>query len=107
MRQYDVYLANLDPVRGAEINQTRPAVIVSPDSMNTRLRTVVVAPLTSVQRGWPFRVQCAFGRRKGDIALDQIRCLDRSRLIRRLGALDHATAERVADRLVEIFEKSP
>jgi len=86
----DVWLVNLDPVVGREIAKTRPGVVISPDELNTHLGTVLVAPLTSTIKPWPFRVHVNFARRKGSIALDQLRAIDRARLVRRLGRVDAA-----------------
>jgi mRNA interferase MazF len=102
-RRYDVYLVNLDPTTGAEMRKTRPCVVVSPDVMNDALRTVIVAPMTSRVRRYPNRVRHFFQGIDGEIALDQIRTVDRSRLVRRLGALDRATSDAVSDRLVKMF----
>lgn len=104
MNRYDVYLVRFDPAQGSEIAKTRPAVIVSPDLMNRALRTVIIAPLTSTVRGWPSRVSANFGGKPGEIALDQVRAVDKSRLARRLGKLDKKTASATTAVLVEIFE---
>lgn len=104
MNRYDVYLVDLDPTRGSEIAKTRPAVIVSPDVMNQSLRTVIVAPLTSTLKGWPSRIATTFGRQNGEIALDQLRAVDKSRLTQRLGKLDKPAASATSARLVEMFE---
>jgi len=84
----EVWLVNLDPVIGGEIAKTRPGVVVSPDELNAHLGTVIVAPLTSTIKPWPFRVRVRFARRNGSIALDQMRAIDRARLVRRLGRVD-------------------
>ena len=102
-RRYDVHLVNLDPTIGTEMRKTRPCVVVSPDVMNDSLRTVIVAPMTSRVRRYPNRVRQTFQGAEGEIALDQLRTVDRSRLTRRLGALDRSTAETVASRLVSMF----
>lgn len=102
-RRFEVHLVQLDPTVGAEIRKARPCVIVSPEVMNRSLRTVIVAPMTSRIRKYPNRVRQTFEGREGEIALDQIRTVDRSRLIRRLGALDRPTTEIVAERLVSMF----
>jgi mRNA interferase MazF len=84
----EVWLVNLDPVLGREIAKTRPGVVVSPNELNAHLGTVIVAPLTSTIKPWPFRVRVRFARRHGSIALDQLRAMDRARLVRRLGRVD-------------------
>jgi len=99
----DVFLVSLDPTRGNEIQKTRPCVIVSPDELNTSLRTYIVAPLTSGGHSYPFRVSCKFQGRSGHIVLDQIRTVDRDRLLRRLGKLSSSTLGRVLAVLQEMF----
>ena len=101
--RFDVVLVQLDPARGSEIRKTRPAVVVSPNEMNQALRTAVVAPMTTAGHAYPWRVAVTFGGRAGRIALDQIRTVDRERLLRRLGTLDGDTARRVLDTLAEMF----
>lgn len=103
MKRFDVYLVGLDPTRGSEMKKTRPCVIVSPDEINSRLNTVIVAPLTSTEKPYPFRPQLVFKRKAGSIALDHMRAVDKSRLIRKWGRLDVSTARIVADTLVEMF----
>jgi len=101
--RFDVVLVQLDPARGSEIRKTRPAVVISPDEMNQALRTAVVAPMTTAGRAYPWRVAVTFGDKTGRIALDQIRNVDRERLLRRLGTPDGETARRVLDTLAEMF----
>ena len=93
----------LDPVLGSEIGKTRPGVIISPDEANDRLRTVLVAPLTSARRAWPTRVPVAVSGVNGDVALDQVRAVDKRRLGHRVGGLTPQEQQAVADRLVEMF----
>ncbi len=95
-QRFDVYLVPLDPARGHEMRKTRPCVVVSPEQLNRYLHTVLIAPLTSVPRKYPFRVDSRFGGRPGQVALDQIRCVDRSRLGKFLGQLDSAVQTDVA-----------
>ncbi len=102
-RRGDVHLVSLDPTRGSEIQKTRPCVVVSPDELNTHLRTVVVAPMTSAGQSYPFRVSCKFEGTAGHVVLDQIRTVDRERLIRRLGKLPGPTFEKVLAVLQEMF----
>jgi len=87
IRRGDVFLIDLNPTRGGEIRKTRPCVIVSPDELNTHLRTFIVAPLTSGTHDYPFRVLCRFKGRSGFVVLDQIRTVDQERLVRKLGRL--------------------
>lgn len=86
-RRFDVMLVSLDPTLGHEIQKTRPCVVVSPDEVNAEVQTCVVVPLTT-GRAWPWRPATLFESQKGCLAVDQIRCVDRARLVRRLGALD-------------------
>ncbi|TGE20980.1 type II toxin-antitoxin system PemK/MazF family toxin [Hymenobacter metallicola] len=104
VQRFEVWLVNLDPTQGSEINKTRPCVVLSPDEMNRYLRTVTIAALTSTQREYPSRVDCSFQGKQGQVALDHIRSVDKTRLVRRLGILPQATAEQVCDRLLEIFQ---
>jgi mRNA interferase MazF len=103
--RFDVYLINLDPTVGSEIKKTRPCVIVSPDSLNhSYLKTLIIAPMTSTL--WdkhPLRIDCVFQKKKGQIALDQIRAVDRSRMLSFLGVLHGKTAEKLLDTLGEMF----
>ncbi len=87
VRRGEVYLVPLNPTRGREIRKTRPCVVVSPDELNAELGTFIVAPLTTGSHEYPFRVSCRFQGRDGHIVLDQIRTVDRERLLRRLGKL--------------------
>ncbi len=103
VRRGDVFLVTLDPARGGEIQKTRPCVIVSPDELNSNLRTFIVAPLTTGGHHYPFRVSCSFEGRAGYIVLDQIRAVDRERLLRRLGKLSSSTLGRVLSILQEMF----
>ncbi len=98
----DVYLVNLDPTVGHEIKKTRPCLIVSPDEMNT-LKTVIIAPMTTVIRDFPFRVHIQFGGKNGQVALDQTRCVDKVRLSKKLGVIDTVCAKKIYGILVEIF----
>lgn len=104
-RRFEVMLVNLDPTVGAEIQKTRPAVIVSPDEMNRHLATVIIAPLTSTLRGWPTRVSCKLQGKSGEVALDQVRAVDKARLVRKLGRLSSLKSERVIAVLLRIFAK--
>ncbi len=99
----DVFLVTLDPTRGSEIKKTRPCVVVSPDELNVHLRTLIVAPLTSAGQPYPFRVTCRFGHKNGHVVLDQVRTVDRERLVRPLGRLSSVTLARVLEVLQEMF----
>jgi len=101
--RFDVYLINLDPTVGSEIQKTRPCLIISPDEMNRYIRTVIVAPLTTAGRDYPTRVSCKFKKKKGQIVLDQIRTMDKSRLIKKLGSIDPETQLEVISVLQRLF----
>lgn len=102
-KRFEVYLVRLDPVLGSEIGKTRPGVVVSPDEANDALRTAIVAPLTSVRRKWPTRVPVRVNKVVGDIALDQMRAVDKQRLAKRVGALSEGETEVLLQRLAEMF----
>lgn len=102
-RRFDVWLARLGRTEGREIRKAPPCLVVSPDEMNRYLTTVILAPMTTAGRPYPTRVPCRFRGRAGQIVLDQIRAADASRLVRRLGRLDRATAEKVLEILGEMF----
>ena len=101
----EVWLASLDPAQGSEIQKTRPCLVVSPDEMNRHLRTVIVAPMTTSGRRYPTRVRLRFQGKHGHVALDQLRAVDRQRLIRKLGAVSAKTAGEVANVLVDMFTR--
>jgi mRNA interferase MazF len=88
MKRFDVYLENLDPTVGSEIQKTRPCLVISPDEMNRNIRTVIIAPMTASTKGYPTRVSCTFRKKQGQIVLDQIRTIDKKRLIKKLGTID-------------------
>ena len=100
----EVHLVALNPTRGGEIKKTRPCLIVSPNELNDRLGTFIVAPMTTGGHAYPFRIPCRFARRDGYVVLDQLRTVDRSRLLRRLGRLTAPTLEKVLATLREMFE---
>ena len=102
-RRGEVFLVALNPTRGSEIRKTRPCVIVSPDELNRHLRTVIIAPMTTVGRAYPFRVACRFGGRSGHVILDELRTVDRERLVRRLGRLGPGPMARTLGVLQEMF----
>ena len=103
VNRFDVFLTNLDPTVGSEIQKTRPCLIVSPDEMNRHIRTVIIAPMTTAGKNYPTRVQCKFKRKEGHIVLDQLRTLDKSRLIKKLGAIDSKTQVDVISTLQKMF----
>ncbi len=101
----EVWLIALDPTKGSEIQKIRPCVIVSPDEMNRHLRTVIVAPVTSVARRYPTRVAIVHAGKSGEVALDQLRAADRGRLIKKVGTTTPKTAEAISEVLLEMFAR--
>ena len=101
--RFDVFLISLDPTRGSEIRKTRPCLVISPDEMNGNIRTVIVAPMTTKRKDYPTRVLCTFKGKSGQIVLDQIRTVDKTRLIRRLGRISPVTQRNVLVLLQELF----
>jgi mRNA interferase MazF len=104
-RQDQVWLVTLDPAQGVEIQKTRPCLVVSPDEMNQHLRTVIIAPMTTVTRPYPTRVGVRFQGKQGQVALDQLRAVDRQRLGRMLGKVSAKTAQEVSVTLLEMFAR--
>ncbi len=103
VHRFDVFLVQLDPSIGFEIQKTRPCVIISPDEMNQTLRTVMIAPLTSVRRNYPFRVDSQFQGKNGQIVLDQIRAVDKIRLVQFLDQLSSEEQKAILEKLAAIF----
>ena len=103
MNQFDIYIVDLNPTKGAEMKKVRPATIISPNVMNRNLSTVIVAPLTTRSKHYPSRVPTVFENTQGEIALDQIRAVDQSRLKQKQGKLDKKTAARVKMVLATMF----
>jgi len=101
----EVWLATFDPTHGAEIRKTRPCLIVSPDEMNVHLRTVIVAPMTTTMRPYPTRVAVRFQGKRGQVALDQLRAVDRERLVKRLGTVSARTAQDASETLFQMFSR--
>lgn len=102
-QRFEVYLVNLDPVVGSEIRKTRPCLIISPDEMNANIMTVIVAPMTTKGQSYPTRVACEFQGKQGRIVLDQIRTVDKSRLVKRLGVVEKDIQAAVLNVLSEMF----
>jgi mRNA interferase MazF len=103
IKQYQIILVNLDPTMGSEIKKTGPCVVISPDEMNKYLRTVVIAPMTTVSRKCPTRVEIKHDNKTGWIILDQIRTIDKQRLIKDLGKLSRPEINEVKSILKETF----
>lgn len=103
IKRFDVYLVALDPTVGHEIQKTRPCLVVSPDEINRSIGTVIVAPMTKGQQSYPTRVQVKFKGQVGSVALDQIRAVDKSRLINKVGVIKEPTRSKVLAVLQEMF----
>src|SRR4030042_5933803 len=95
--RFDFYLVNLDPTVGHEARKTRPGLIISPDEMNRYIGTVIIAPMTTKGRDYPTRVNLTFQGKKGQIVLDQIRTIDKIRLVKRLGKIEKHTVQKVLE----------
>jgi mRNA interferase MazF len=102
----EVWLISLDPVLGSEIRKTRPCLIISPDELNRYLGTVIIAPMTTTERPYPTRVSVMFQSKRGQVALDQLRAVERLRLVRKLGNVSDKAARAVARCLVEMFTRA-
>ena len=103
VRRGEIWLVALDPTLGSEIRKSRPCIVISPPEMHDYLRTVIVAPMTTGSRPAPFRIPIRFQRKAGLILLDQIRTLDKIRLVKRLGQANEATLNRTLDGLQTMF----
>ena len=103
--RFDVYLVNLDPTIGKEIKKIRPCVIISPDEMNRHIATVIVAPMTTKGHRYPTRISCKFEGKSGQVALDQIRTVDKARLTKKLGKLNKQTQNSILSILNEMFSE--
>jgi mRNA interferase MazF len=104
-QRFDVYLVNLDPTIGSEIKKTRPCIIVSPNEMNDHISTIIIAPLTSKLRNYPTRVPCRVEGKQGQIVLDQIRTVDKSRMVKKITTLSKPIQSKVISKLVEMFSE--
>lgn len=103
VKRGDIWLVNLDPTVGSEIRKSRPCVVISPAEMHDHLRTAVVAPMSTASRPAPFRIALTHGGKKGLILLDQIRTVDKTRLVSKLGVVNKKTLEATLQTLQEIF----
>lgn len=101
--RFEVYLVALDPTIGSEVRKTRPCLIISPDEMNRYIATVIVAPMTTKGRDYPSRVNCSLKGKHGQVVLDQIRTVDKSRLVQRLGVIDRKTQAKILSVIAEMF----
>ncbi len=105
MKQYEIVLVNLDPTMGVEMKKTRPCVIISPDEMNKYLRSVVIAPMTTKSRKYPTRIEVKHDNKIGWIVIDQIRTIDKKRVIKKLGRLSKPEIKEVKSIIEETFVK--
>lgn len=103
VNRFDVFLVNLDPTIGSEIQKTRPCLVISPDEINRYIATVIVAPMTTKGQSYPTRVACQFQGKDGQIVLDQIRTVDKTRLVKKLGQIDSNEQKAVLGTLAEMF----
>ena len=102
-KRFGVYLVCLDPVIGSEIKKTRPCIIISPEEMNNNLNTVIIAPMTSKVKNYPCRVGLVFNGKKGEVALDQIKAIDKSRIVKYWGKINNIASKKLLNLLQEIF----
>lgn len=105
VKRFDVYLINLDPAVGHEIQKTRPCLIISPDEMNRFISTVIIAPMTTRGKNYPSRVSCTFQGKRGQVVLDQIRTIDKERLVKKLGTIGAPVQNKILDILQEMFSQ--
>jgi len=105
VKRFDVFLVALDPTIGAEIKKSRPCLVVSPNEMNRHIRTIIVAPMTTRGAPYPTRVSTKFKGKQGQIVLDQLRTVDKTRLVRKLGTITRPTQEQVLSVLAEMFSQ--
>lgn len=105
-KQFEVYLVDLNPTLGSEINKTRPCIIISPDEINDFIKTVIIAPMTTKGRDYPTRVALIFAGKQGQIVLDQIRTVDKLRLVKKIGKIKEPEAKKVSQILQEMFAYS-
>jgi mRNA interferase MazF len=103
--RFDLFLVALDPTIGSEIKKTRPCVIISPNEMNKFSNTIIIAPLTSKTRTYPTRINITFQNKKGQVVLDQIRSIDKRRLLKKIGKVSEHMEDKICNVLVEMFSK--
>lgn len=102
--RFDIFLINLDPTKGSEIKKTRPCVVISSNEINFNLSTIIVAPMTTKKRKYPTRIPLKFDSKEGQIALDQMRTVDQSRLMKKLGKIEKKTQKHLVETLIEMFK---
>lgn len=103
VKRFEVWLVSLNPTKGSEIQKTRPCLVISPNEINNWLRTVIIAPMTTSERSYPSRVALKFQGKSGQVALDQLRTVDKLRLVKKLGKITPKVKERISQTLVEMF----
>ena len=103
VKRFEVYLVDLDPTKDREMKKNRPCLVISPDEMNSQEWVIIIAPLTSTQRSYPTRIPLKFQEKKGDVALEYLRSVDPSRLVKKLGQITNKEASAVSSRLQELF----
>jgi mRNA interferase MazF len=103
INQYEVYLVDLDPTKGHEIQKTRPCLVISPNEMNHAISTVIIAPMTTKSHPFPTRIELEFNKKTAWIVLDQIRTIDKTRLIKKMGKIEKKQIQQVKDILKEML----
>lgn len=103
IKQYDIYLINLDPTVGSKIQKARPCLVISPDEMNRNIQTIIIAPMTTKSHSYPTRVKITFEKKMGWVVLDQIRTIDRSRLVKRLGKVTNDAITKIKSIIKEML----
>ena len=101
--RFDILLVSLDPSQGAEIKKTRPCLVISPDEMNKYIKTIIIAPITSTIKNYPTRISVTLDGKEGNIVLDQLRTIGKSRVIKKLGEIDYKTSKIVVKSLETMF----
>ncbi len=104
VKRFEVWNIELNPTQGSEINKIRPCLVVSPNEVNKFLNTVVIVPLTSAIKPYPTRLNCHFKGKSGQLVVDQIRCVDKTRLIEKLGIMDTKTCKKISMLIIETFK---
>lgn len=102
-KRFDIYLVCLDPTLGSVMQKTRPCLIISPDEINQHIRAIIIAPMTSTSKNYPTRVSCLFREKQGHIVLDQLRTIDKTKLIKRLGTIEPDVQAEVISVLQQMF----
>ncbi|MCE2928058.1 MAG: type II toxin-antitoxin system PemK/MazF family toxin [Candidatus Caenarcaniphilales bacterium] len=103
VKRFEIYWVDLDPTKGSEIKKKRPCIVISPDELNQYLNTVIIAPLTSTIKSYPTRINIKVKNKQGQVALDQIRTIDKSRLKSKIGKVESPQQKKISSILVELF----